>query len=167
MSPEERINNICRSFAWYRWQHEVAQAKEAGVPVLQVHYLFFTMPNVLHDVTCVLVTIFPILGWSCTQKWLKAQAFALFWRKQRQTCLQLSSSNIVCCNLIRTLLSLQHAARAIIVASIVDRAVSGCSFDCHKTGQFAKVMMNPVQLLAQIGSIYSSWPYISAKSASR
>ena len=40
----------------------MTQAKEAGIAVLQVHYLFFTMSNVLHDVTCVLVTIFPILG---------------------------------------------------------------------------------------------------------
>ena len=45
--------------------------------------------------------------------------------------------------------SLQHAERAIISASIIDRAVSVCNLDCQKTGQSAKVMMNPVQLLAQ------------------
>jgi hypothetical protein len=37
----------------------VAQAKEAGIAVLQVHYLFFMMSNILHDAKCVLVTIFP------------------------------------------------------------------------------------------------------------
>jgi len=42
--------------------------------------------------------------------------------------------------------SLQHAERAMVSASIVDRAVSVCNLDCQKTGQSAKVMMNPVQL---------------------
>ena len=37
--------------------------------------------------------------------------------------------------------SLQHAARAMISASIVKRAVSVCSFDCHKTGQSTKVTL--------------------------
>jgi hypothetical protein len=45
--------------------------------------------------------------------------------------------------------SLQHAERAIISASIVDRAVSVCNLDCQKTGQSAKVMMNPVRLMVQ------------------
>ncbi len=40
----------------------MAQAKEVGTAVFEVHYLFFTMPNVPHDVPFVLVTIFPILG---------------------------------------------------------------------------------------------------------
>jgi hypothetical protein len=40
--------------------------------------------------------------------------------------------------------SLQHAERAMILASIIDKAISVCSCDCHKTGQSAKVMMNPV-----------------------
>jgi hypothetical protein len=44
--------------------------------------------------------------------------------------------------------SLQHAERAIISASIVDSAVSVCNLDCQKTGQSAKVMMNPVRLLS-------------------
>ncbi len=52
--------------------------------------------------------------------------------------------------------SLQHAERAIILASIVDRAVSVCNLDCQKTGQSAKVMMNPVRLLAQAGPVCSS-----------
>ncbi len=34
--------------------------------------------------------------------------------------------------------SLQHADRAMILASIVDRDVLICSFDCHKTGQLCK-----------------------------
>jgi hypothetical protein len=49
--------------------------------------------------------------------------------------------------------SLHHAERAMIFASIVDRAVSICNFDCQNTGHSAKVMMNPVQLLAQVGSV--------------
>jgi hypothetical protein len=53
-----------------------------------------------------------------------------------------------------------------ILASIVDRDVSVCNFDCQNTGHSAKVMMNPVRLLAQAGSVWSSWPYIPAKSAS-
>jgi hypothetical protein len=42
----------------------IKQVEEAapGIVSLQVYYLFFTMSNVLHDVTCVLVTIFLILG---------------------------------------------------------------------------------------------------------
>ncbi len=99
--PKERINSICWSFAWYRWQHEVAQVEKAGIAVLQSWYIFFTMLNVLHNVKWFPVTIFPILEWSCTLKWLKARVFALlWWKKERQTCLQHSSSNIVCCNLI-------------------------------------------------------------------
>jgi hypothetical protein len=35
--------------------------------------------------------------------------------------------------------SLQHAERAMILASIVDRAVSVCNLDCQKTGQSAKI----------------------------
>ncbi len=49
--------------------------------------------------------------------------------------------------------SLQHAERAMILASIMDRAVSVCNFDCQNTGHSAKVMMNPVQLLAQARSV--------------
>ncbi len=62
--------------------------------------------------------------------------------------------------------SLQHAERAVILASIVDRAVSVCNFDCQNMGHSAKVTMNPVRLLAQAGTVWSSWPYIPAKSAS-
>jgi hypothetical protein len=40
--------------------------------------------------------------------------------------------------------SLQHAERAMISASIMDRAVSVCNFDCQKTGHSAKVMLNLV-----------------------
>ncbi len=49
--------------------------------------------------------------------------------------------------------SLQHAERAMISASIVDRAVTVCNFDCQNTGHSAKVMMNPVRLLVQAGSV--------------
>ncbi len=49
--------------------------------------------------------------------------------------------------------SLQQMNRAMILASIFDRAVSVCNFDCHNTGQSAKVMINPVQLLAHAGSV--------------
>jgi hypothetical protein len=52
--------------------------------------------------------------------------------------------------------SLQHAERATILASIINRAVSVCSLDYQKTRRSAKVMMNPVQLLAQAGSACSS-----------
>jgi len=51
--------------------------------------------------------------------------------------------------------SLQHAERAVILASIVDRAVSVCSLDFQKTGQSAKAMINPVRLLGQAGSVWS------------
>jgi hypothetical protein len=40
--------------------------------------------------------------------------------------------------------SLQHADRVMILASIGDRSISVYSFDYHKTGKFAKVMINPV-----------------------
>jgi hypothetical protein len=49
--------------------------------------------------------------------------------------------------------SLQHAERAMILAFIVDRAVSVCNFNCQNMGHSAKVMMNLVQLLAQAGSV--------------
>ena len=51
--------------------------------------------------------------------------------------------------------SLQQADRAMILASIVDKAISVCSLDCHSTGHSAKVMMNPAQLLEQAGSVWS------------
>jgi hypothetical protein len=35
--------------------------------------------------------------------------------------------------------SLQHAEKAMILASIVDRAVSVSNLDCQKTGQYAKI----------------------------
>ena len=101
--PEERINSICRSFADTDGSMKWWEAAP-GISVLQVHYLFFTMSNVLYDVTSVLVTIFPISWWNCTQIWLKAQAFVLYsGGKERHTCLDHSSSNIVCCNLKRNL----------------------------------------------------------------
>jgi len=49
--------------------------------------------------------------------------------------------------------SLQHADSNIISASIVDRAVSVYNLDCQNTGHSAKVMMNPVRLFAQAGSV--------------
>jgi hypothetical protein len=49
--------------------------------------------------------------------------------------------------------SLQHAEKAMILASIMDRAVSVCYFDCQNNGHSAKVMMNPVWLLVQAGSV--------------
>ena len=61
--------------------------------------------------------------------------------------------------------SLQHTARAMILASIIVRAISVCSYFCHKKGQSAKAMMNPVHFLVQAGSVCSSRPYIPTKPA--
>ena len=52
--------------------------------------------------------------------------------------------------------SLQHAEKAMNLAFIVDRAVSVCNLDCQKTGQSAKMMINPIRLLAQAGFVWSS-----------
>ncbi len=42
-------------------------------------------------------------------------------------------------------LQLQHAKRAMNLASIIDRAVSACNnLDCQNAGHSAKVIMNPV-----------------------
>jgi hypothetical protein len=53
--------------------------------------------------------------------------------------------------------SLQQAERAMTLSSIVDKAISVCSFDCHNmTGYSAKVMINLARLLVQAGSVCSS-----------
>jgi hypothetical protein len=59
--PEERINqwhNMQEFCLMIKMDHEVevAQAETAGIvaAVLKFHYLFLTMLNVLHDITCVL-----------------------------------------------------------------------------------------------------------------
>ncbi len=49
--------------------------------------------------------------------------------------------------------SLQHADSAIISASIVDKAAFVCNLDCQNTGHSVTVMMNPVRLFAQAGSV--------------
>ena len=60
--------------------------------------------------------------------------------------------------------SLQHADNAIISASIVDRAVSVCNLDCQNTGHSAKVIMNPVRLFAQAGSVCDLCDHTSLQS---
>jgi hypothetical protein len=49
-------------------------------------------------------------------------------------------------------ISLVAVDKAIYSASVVDKAISVCSFDAHTKGQFANVIMYPVRDLAVVGS---------------
>jgi hypothetical protein len=62
--------------------------------------------------------------------------------------------------------SLQLANNAMILASIVERAVSICSCDFQRMGISANVITNPVQLFTHDGSTGFLCSYIPAKSAS-
>ncbi len=58
-------------------------------------------------------------------------------------------------------------AKAILLASIVDRSVSVCNLDCHMIGQLATTITYPVMLVTQTGSSIASCLYIATKLASR
>ena len=62
--------------------------------------------------------------------------------------------------------SQQHVTKATTSASMVDNAVSVCNLDCQDTRESATVIVNPVRLQVQEGSLLFQYPFIPAKSAS-
>ncbi len=67
----------------------IKQVEEAapGIVSIQVYYLFFTMSNVLHDVTCV-------LDEAVHKNGLRIRPLLYSGGKERRTCLEHSTSNI-------------------------------------------------------------------------